>query len=73
MLPGGHAYKLNLSGSYILKVSDSSLELFTANGALPTHFHCSLSSISSVQCTPVCINVCGSKTGLVVIQTSRLV
>ena len=65
VLPGGHADKLNLSGLYILKISGSSLELFTANGALPTHFHCTLSSVSSVHC--------GSKSGQLMIQTSRLV
>ena len=68
-LPGGNADKLNLSGSYILKVSGNSLELFTANGALPTNFHCSLASISSVHCTATYMH--GSKSGLLMIQTSR--
>ena len=71
MLPGGHADKLNLSGPYILKISGSSLELFTANGAHATNFHCTLSSINSVQCTATYMH--GSKSGQLMIQTSRLV
>ena len=70
MLPSSDADKLILNGPYILKLYDSSLKLFTENGDHPTHFNCSLSNVSHVHCAP--INVCGSKSGLLMIQTTRL-
>ena len=68
VLPGGHADKLNLSGSYILKVFDNSLQLFSASGAIPTDFHCSLAN-ATVFCTAT--NIHGSEAGMLMIQTSR--
>ena len=66
--PSGLADKLNLSGSYILKVFDSFLQLYSASGAIPTDFHCSLAS-ATVFCTAT--NIHESEAGMLMIQTSR--
>ena len=66
--PGGHADKLNLSGSYILKVFDSFLQLYSASGAFPTDFHCGLAN-ATVFCTAT--NILESEAGMLMIQTSR--
>ena len=68
VLPGGHADKLNLNGLYILKVFDSSLKLFSANGNIPTDFHCSLAN-ATIFCTAA--NILESEAGMLMIQTSR--
>ena len=66
--PSGHADKLNLNGSYILKVFDTFLQLFSANGNIPTDFHCSLAN-ATIFCTAA--NILESEAGMLMIQTSR--
>ena len=68
MQPSGHADKLNLSGSYILKVFDSFLQLYSASVAIPTDFQCSLAN-ATVFCTAT--NIVESEAGMLMIQTSR--
>ena len=66
--PGGHADKFNLSGLYILKVFNRFLQLYSASGAFPTDFHCSLAN-ATVFCTAT--NILESEAGMLMIQTSR--
>ena len=66
--PGGHAEQLNLSGLYILKVFNRFLQLYSASGAIPTDFHCSLAN-ATVFCTAT--NIRESEAGMLMIQTSR--
>ncbi|CAI8021779.1 hypothetical protein GBAR_LOCUS12861 [Geodia barretti] len=46
VIPNSHSEKLQLSGRYILRITDSHIALFTSTGTLPTRFLYSLSDVA---------------------------
>ena len=45
--------KYNVVGSYLLKVYDDTVKLFTANGKIPTKFQASIKNIMKASSPPV--------------------